>query len=262
MRLLICLLTVLLSFTAAAAPSKHTNAVINHLVKAKIFKVRSFPGSPGGTGFAVRAPSGISYILTNAHICETSGLSPVDGSMLVGEGKGERYRRILLASGDSDLCILEGMPGVEGLNVAHAPVEFNQWVFSAGFPSLGDYRLGRGQVTGMEDVVMFHHMMTGDNKALNEALDAIDFRCDLPKFSIQNGEVSEEGTFKGLPVKACFVTETLAISTNIHTVGGSSGSPLLNAKGQVVGVIFATTDKGKWGRAVNLKQLKNFLSIW
>ena len=58
-------------YIAARAPELH-GQWLRHSVGSKVYTIKDTVVSGGGTGFAIQAPSGASYILTNDHVCRVS----------------------------------------------------------------------------------------------------------------------------------------------------------------------------------------------
>jgi len=155
-----------------------------------------------GTGFYIKAPSGITYILTNKHIC-TEAINDKIGVVIK-----ERIvqRRVIEIHPYEDLCLLEALPGHKGLKLGSTP-DIGDKVYTSGFP-------------------------------LGEEL------------------AEEEGYIKGL----CLFGYTPCYNTSVPTYPGSSGSPLLNKWGSIVGIIFITNNISHWGGAVRLEEIETFIA--
>jgi S1-C subfamily serine protease len=111
--------SVSLLYMAVRAPELH-GYWLRSSVGSKVYTIKDNPKSGGGTGFAIQAPSGASYILTNDHVCN---VSKDKQTVLVQNESGLNMRRRILARADfTDLCLIEGIPGVEGLKLSSVPM--------------------------------------------------------------------------------------------------------------------------------------------
>jgi Trypsin-like peptidase domain len=235
---------------ATAAPFAH-KAFIRSKVGSRVYMVRTSPTGGGGTGFMVKAPSGKSYLMTNDHVCAASKNGE---DMVVMTDSGDWIpRRILHRSDKTDLCLLDGMPGVEGLELASDSSVGDQ-VMAVGHPALMPLTLSGGEILGSQDI------MTLEFITLNEK----DLNCQKPKNSIV--KIGERIAFKGKDltiesIYACVNVTKSAKITNLLIRPGSSGSPMVNWKGQVEGVMFAGDPFG-WGAAVSLQDVKSMLKMY
>lgn len=60
-------------------------------------------------------------------------------------------------------------------------------------------------------------------------------------------------------LKVCLMS-VVTESTTVQSDRGASGSPLLNTKGEVVGVVMAVGGGVSWTKAVPLQALKKFIN--
>jgi S1-C subfamily serine protease len=223
-----------------------------------VFEVKGVKDGGGGTGFQVQAPSGENYIVTNSHVCEHS-LKAANSKniLLVIRGEHAMKRRVLEISDRADLCLIEGWPGVEGLKLG-SERDIGDMVIAVGHPMLGPTTMTMGELRDFVQVEIVHHVMPGPNKAQNKGLQASDEPCEGPKFEVKMQKLF----FFGIPMgeaKMCMVKETDAMQTNTEIYPGSSGSPVVDRWGRVVGVMFASDNRSNWGYAVNLENLAFFL---
>ncbi len=248
-----------LVYVAARAPEMH-GYWIREKVGAKSYLLYE-PMVGGGSGFAVKAPSGETYIVTNDHVCAASR----DGqSLMVKDNEGNRMRRRILAKSEySDLCLLEGMPGVEGLSVSSSAPAIGQIIASVGHPAGYDTTMSRGEVIMRRDVgiaegpISVVNPQTGKEEQIPAEEGGITAeQCSLPKHKIVTEKIPV--LFWELEVKFCVNVTEGAYFTNMLIQPGSSGSPAVNFWGDVVGVMFAS-DQAGWGVAVSHKDLTDFL---
>jgi len=229
-------------------------------VGSKVYMIRDSHHSGGGTGFAVKAPSGQSYILTNDHVCEVSS----DGrTVLVSGPEGSMRRNIVAHDGNSDLCLIEGLPGVEGLEVAWTGPSLGDTLRVVGHPRLMPTHVSEGEITGSEDVSILMGPISVVNPKTGEA-EQIDpkeggvlpAQCQEAKHSIE--AVDFDMIFIVLKVNFCVMTVKDAYITSIVIHPGNSGSPVVNFWGNVEGVAFAS-DGTNWGRMVPIQDIKALL---
>lgn len=250
-------------YLAARAPEFH-GYWLRSKVGSKVYTIRDNDNSGGGTGFAIKAKSGASYILTNDHVCEVSK----DGvNVLVSNEEGLHLKRKIIERSDfTDLCLIEGVPGVEGLDIGDDPA-IGQIIASVGHPSLMPITLSKGEIISTTDISIsagiiaiqkinqngekeWEHIPKAEGGISEE-------ECSGPKFSIEEGVIPI--FIFAIPAKICVVTTYGAYLTNMVIQPGSSGSPIVNFFGNVVGVVFAG-DRMGWGAAVSYQDLTDFLS--
>jgi S1-C subfamily serine protease len=232
-----------------AAPGVH-EMYLRSDVGAKVYVVRgAYNARGGGTGFAIKAPSGQSYVMTNDHVCAGSQ----DGiNMFVHDDTGVGIpRRILEKSVYTDLCILEGMPGVEGLELTSEP-DLGQQLYVVGHPKLMPLTVSKGSLIGEEDVIVPLGLVKDKSE------------CSQPKhvmiplisliFGIDPGPDYTGPSLCAEKIKGAYLT-------NVIIQPGNSGSPVVDAFGNVVAVAFAGDGLG-WGIMVSNKDLKDFLKLY
>ena len=195
----------------------------------------------GGTGFAIASPKGKKYILTNAHVCDAfKGASKLD--VMLPDGKIVE-RKIIDISGTTDLCLVEGIEELPTISLASS-VYVGEELALIGHPRLQPLTLSMGEIVGDGEVSYMMGIIGVDMEEVS---------CQQPK-----NRIVEVNSFFG-PVKLCVVTIQAQLTT-IVTLGGNSGSPVVNFWGHVVGVIFAGDSDANWGDMIKLADINSFLS--
>ena len=243
---------VVLTFASIRLPDAH-NAFLRHKVGSKTFMIKGSKNGGGGTGFQVTAPSGQNYIMTNSHVCEGAlTQSQSKDSLIVMDDSGNSIRRKILENSDfTDLCLLEGLPGVEGLKLANRGPSLGDTEYIVGHPLLRPLSVSHGEVVGLKDV----KIPIGQINSLEDEL-----KCDLPKNEIANIEVEIFGTVK-VPFRLCLNVTKSSFMTTVLIFPGNSGSPMVNMYGEVTGVAFAA-DATNWAYAVSLKDVRRLLLLY
>ena len=221
-------------------PEVHYNYIRNS-VGNKVVSITNASGSSGGTGFHVNSPSGKTYILTNSHVCSHV---QVNGLVLVHDAEGNSLpRRVLLDSDFTDLCVVEAMPGASGLSLGTAP-NAGEIVAVVGHPELMPLTMTRGEIIGEQELLVMDHVIESE-----------DDKCDLPKNIIKEVNVFI------FSFKACCVKINAYLS-NVTILPGSSGSPVINFYGNIVGVAFAGDNDSNWGSFVTLPDIQKMLKAF
>jgi len=213
---------------ALEAPVIHSSFIRNY-VGSQVVMLTNKAGNSGGTGFAVQAPSGDVYTLTNAHVCR------IEGGLYANVGNRRLKLKILEISDVADLCLLDGIKGMRGLDLASS-VGIGEEMGLVGHPKLMPLTLSRGELIGYAKALVM----------------------------VEAGQCSE-----GLEPPSYITVETMfgfacildvtAGFTNVIALPGNSGSPVVNIFGNVVGVLFAADSQANWGIIVPLSQVKAFL---
>ncbi len=219
-------------------------AALRSQVFDKVVYVYTNPNEKsGGTGFHVKGKSGQTVLMTNNHICEGAK----NGMLFV---KGELSpraipRRVLEMSKEGDACIVEPLPGVEGLTLSKNEVEDGNHYHVFGHPLLYPLAHSAGEYLQSLLIEILHH----------EMLDPNDGSCKGPRQRVESYM-----TWLG-PVSVCIQSEP-SEQLSIQIYPGNSGSPLLNDSGEVVGIMFASQRGTIFSFAVPLPVLRNLLEMY
>lgn len=174
------------------------------------------PGGGGGTGFAVKGASGITYTVTNNHVCEVAEDNKVRA---VWDNGRSVILDILERDKEHDLCIMDGLPMMEGFDTGKQEAEVGDPVFIVGHPILAPNTFSEGLVRDRSEVdIVFGY---GDEKECAE-----------------RGYKSRKSRGWAGEVEVCYKNYD-AFDTSVKGFPGNSGSPVFNMAGNVVGVIFA-----------------------
>lgn len=201
--------------------------------------VRLTQGFSGGTGFRVKVASGKNYILTNYHICM---LGYETGYLRAEDYNGNRYRlNIIKPYLEHDLCLVEDVPGIPALSVANGVYPHEQ-VYLVGHPRLANLTMESGSVVS-NDIIQL--VMP---RPLYVACNGFDYPSPWEKSLADRG------------LKLC-LEDFSATHANIIAYGGNSGSPVLDDFGNVIGVLFAGSNKAVTASyLVPLAHIQKFLA--
>ena len=196
-------------------------------------------GNSGGTGFQLENDKGRKFIVTNSHVCEAAGL---DGIISIRSEHEEPSikRRIIEASKTIDVCLIEAVDDMPALKMADG-YEFGDVAHVLGHPYLQPRTFVSGELVGEEQVAIVKYILTPETEK-----------------DVCPGTIEDVQMFI-FEMKAC-VIRYKSISTTITIFGGNSGSPLVNAFGEVIGVVFAANNVDHWGKAVPLEELQEFIN--
>lgn len=219
------------AYLIVEAPQMH-HSYIRGSVGPSVVRITNLDENSGGTGFAVQAPSGKTYILTNAHIC-----LGIDKPMIVNFKQNRKVPlRVIEVSRETDLCLVESVGNLKPLKLA-SNLEIGDNIGIVGHPSLMDLTLTRGDFIEYTDVGMPVPQQFCD-RAKEEG---------GPFFEIDN------------PFFPCVGIVKHAAQTTVVILPGNSGSPAVNMFGNLVGVAFAGRSDVGWGVIVPVEDVRNFL---
>lgn len=217
-------LSILFLFLVGCGEPTQSN-IYNH-VKGSIARVWMQDMRGGGSGFVVKAASGRLFIATNAHVCDGVGKT-----LIVEMSPGVKYVEESVYSDTSiDLCLVTlHDQRYKPLPVGTMPKE-GEAVYSVGHPFLNGLTIALGHVVDFQVVLIPYE----DKKCAGGMI----------VYDIFFGEMC--------------VREMAAINTNAQANPGNSGGPLLNARGEVVGIVFAGGRSGNY--ALYPERLRDLLT--
>jgi len=210
---------------------KHSDYIRSN-VGSKVVKLINENKLSGGTGFFVEAPSKVIYLMTNAHVCGTDGQT----SIFYEVNKQLVKLKIIEVSTFTDLCLVEAPKSItEGLELA-SDLTPGEEISVVGHPKLMPLTETKGQFIDYIDVFMGKPgPCQSETENHQTALDRFGVFC---------------------------VTKFRAGATTVPALGGNSGSPVVNWKGDVVGVLFAGDPSDNWGLIISMGDIKTFLSVY
>lgn len=225
--------------TSLYTPTIH-RAWLRNKVGSQVVKITNKETNHGGTGVYIKLPSGNVAILTNAHVC---GIKDEKGLVYVAQDNEEAVpRRVIIESEKTDLCLVEPLPGYNGLTVSSGEVYLGEEIYVVGHPRLMPNTMTSGEIIDEEIVDVVDHLGS-DN-------------CNLPK-----NKVIEVPFWMGAMIQVCTIHIPAYLST-ANILPGNSGSPVVNMKGQLVGLVFAGDSDAHWGILVTLTDVRNFIKVY
>lgn len=199
------------------------------------------PGLGGGTGFVVADDHSHRYLVTNAHVCKAV---KEEGSVDVMLEDGTMLKRpIVEISEKEDLCIIAAPNNVPALSMGSG-YDAGDMVYVLGHPGLQPLTFSKGEITHEGPVTI--------------GLYAIGDEEDEKRCVGINERIIEVDIIFGT-IRVC-VKEYQSIHTTVEIFPGNSGSPLVNDRGEVIGVMFAGSSESHWGSAVTLEALKDLIN--
>jgi serine protease Do len=199
-------------------------------LESSIVAVTNTESNSGGTGWVTSAPSGRSVIVTNEHVCQVAQGEYV---RIEDDAGNEKLKGILKHNFARDLCVVEGIDAPALTLAESAPSRF-ETLAVMGHPYLKPTTPSKGQF-------------------LKTRLSAVGFSrrpdgCPPPS-------VLEQSIFGD----ACVMNMELSLTT-IAIYPGNSGSPVVNDKGEVVGVINSGDPRDNTGNFIPLPYVKETLN--
>lgn len=198
-------------------------------MKSRTMMLVSAEGSCSGT--QVKAPSGKSYILSAAH-CKPLMFN---GKIMVIDESGHLFvSKVLDMDSDKDLLLMEGMPHMSGLPIAkaaHTGERVTSYTHGHGLPTYE----ASGKLLGSVHTIQIPNEIESEKE------------MHLCKHIMP--------TMFGL---MC-LQDRKTWATSMKVMPGSSGGGVLNASGELVGVVSAGNMATYQGELVPLNQIRQFL---
>ena len=188
------------------------------------------------TGVEITAPSGRVYTLTARH-CKI--LIQDDHVAAITEDGQKHFLKVISIDKNSDLMLLQGVDGYEGVHVAKQNHKYE------GIHSMTH---GHGKPTYRTDGLLL------DEEVVQVLMGFIHDADDQAKCLSTPSASAMESPFGTVCVMDLILTTTTA-----KIVPGSSGGPILDAAGSLVGIASATDSEGMFSYLVRLSDIKDFL---
>ena len=177
--------------------------------------------------------------MTNNHVCELKRISPTGIWIKMPNGSLVRAK-ILARYAKHDLCLIEHIEGISTLGLGSDP-RLGETNYAIGYPQLQPKTLTSGEYVGTAEVQV----------VMDEARTVEELHC--------KGGVVDYSPWMG----AVCIRSYMAFFTTTPILGGSSGSPVVNSFGNLVGVAFAASAQGNnWAKLVPLYAVRDFLESY
>lgn len=200
------------------------------------------PEGGHGTGFQIKAKSGKVFMVTNKHVCVSV---KANGFLYAkrneADGMESKPLKIVGKSNITDLCILEPFDG-NFLELGKVP-QVGEVYHAMGFPTVSKKVMTSGEYLGFIANYVSTSGPLGEKVSKND--------CNgLDEFIGKDAKTKKE---------TCD-SRNNAYQTSIRINHGSSGGPMFDYKGDVVGVIYSMEVETFDGRAITKTSLTNFLN--
>ncbi|RLF65329.1 MAG: hypothetical protein DRN30_04155 [Thermoplasmata archaeon] len=218
----------LISVATTAGPSLYRTALFETNYRDVVYLrvVNPKGGAHHGTAFHVDTPSGNQVLVTNFHVCGTSQENNSYEASLFGHSTADTH--VIKKDPTHDLCILSPVGNLKSFPLSDNAL-LGLPVFALGFPSYMPWTLTSGDIVGWVGDTSFRRMTT--------------------KLCLE---------YKGKPsLLSCKFTYQ-ALQTTIPVRGGSSGSPVMNMLGSVIGVV-TKQERGHWGIVIPSEHVINLI---
>ena len=236
-RLYTALLLVVFTVTACGSLPKDVGAERRLQLSHSVVRLKGDSGA-GGTGFSVRSPSGEVYTMTNSHVCalaNSDGLLHADSPLW----EGARSIKVMSVSKTADLCLLEPIHELTPVLAAQS-LDTARRLYAYGHPRLSGQTLSEGFVVERKDIDL-----ADEDTPLDQ--------CNGPGRRV---EVVQNFIFAA---PMCIVKRD-AWLTSLVIHPGSSGSPVVNDAGNLVGVMFAGMSDTGYGAMVPVERVLEFFT--
>jgi S1-C subfamily serine protease len=216
---------------------------IRSKVGSKVVMIMNLQQEAGGTGWFFKAQSGKVVIITNKHVCK---LASPSGELLVFEEGSKIPTHVNVVSVDPkhDLCAITAPKRIrDGLSLSSGE-EVGNTVYVVGHPNLRPLVVTKGELIDKE----YYSAVGSHVYAIGEE----------PLPSSCTGKIVERDLVIA-KIKYC-IEYDLSYRISAISYRGSSGSPVVNKWGNVIGVLFAVSEAVVNDTAiVKLEHLKEFV---
>lgn len=213
MKSLIILASILFSFTTFGK-TFHPSTIEDF--KKTSVRIYNLEMNSGGTGSIYRSYSNASHILTNKHVCELT----VNGGYVVQNNKKylvTHYKKFA----HHDLCLVRIAKNLGvSLKVARTIEDASKVVYVSGHPSLLPHILTKGHLSDRVEIELLSEIKP----------------CTKEDFTTRGMECI---FFGGIPVLKKM--DAQVVSNLIKP--GSSGSPVFNKNGEIIGLVYASDSR-------------------
>lgn len=206
-------------------------ATPTYKTQESVVMVTNQEGTSGGTGFVTNTSSGNRVIVTNDHVCGVSN----DGYVKITDNQGNfAIKRIIKRSFVRDLCLIEGIKA-PALYLSSRPADEFEHLTVVGHPQLMPTTPSEGVF--VKNIIIPLGLNTQEDGSCKPGSQPVE---------------SFFGTFCILYMEVGYTT--------VPIFGGNSGSPIVNDKGKVVGVINSANSRTNRGNYIPLPYLNEILS--
>jgi S1-C subfamily serine protease len=230
-------LSLLVLFISVNANRLHESYLLDYIGNQVVMVTN---GNGGGTGFHVEAPSGDVYILSNRHVCAVKDDNNFV-TIITQDGRSHK-KKVIKEYKKHDLCLIEPVRGYSGLELTEQN-DLHSKLYIVGHPGLRPLTLSSGHYIGDDTISISSPNV--EKKNCNGKFEKIP-------------ENSLEYFFFGL--QSICVNYFDSYMTDAPVYGGNSGSPMVDARGNVWGVVFAKSMNAVHnGYIVPIDFVKDFL---
>lgn len=230
--LLLLVIVLLLAISSSQLAELHQRFLIARTSDAVVMVTKSPKRRYGGSGFQI-ALAGKKYIVTNGHVCD----SIKNQGAVISQGIKTWKRRIIGQSMETDLCFVEGIEELPSLTLGTDRGRFER-ILVVGHPFLQPATPQVGRILAEKIIKIRTHKEERE--------------CRGPNYKW-------EEVFSYFGSYDVCTRSIRSIMTTSPVFPGSSGSPVVNFWGQVVGVIFAGDFSGRTSYYVPVSDLEDFL---
>ena len=208
------------------------------LSRSVVMVTDSYEIRSGGTGFYIgQSADNSSLVVTNSHVCGERDSSVVSFA----KDAAKMLFKVKKQDPKADLCLLKG---TQDVSLPLIPLKlavvspFYTAVYSAGHPFLRRLNPRKGVIVQAETV---------------------EIGTPMPLSGVCPEGAKEEEVFQLFFTQKICVEAFDSFYTTLESFPGNSGSPAVDANGDVVGVVFAIDNRTHYTSLVPLYKLKEFL---